>query len=551
MNSPLHTILKIKKFSNLTNKSSNYINKFSENKMKNLDKRDRYYIVFIEITRYFETSKFYREVFLPRMDKRTSFMRMNRKFTPLTQEQFEEQKKILKINNTYDEYSSRQDIPLFTYITNDTNQFENWSAIRIFEWWRDLRMSEIQKREWPVLDAVKYLFINQFMRIMNSYLKYGVHKHDKLAFDKLEEYLRLVDVFYESGGQYQHLLNAHLAFCEWFSARFIGGLLFESGRNNDKKYVNSRIYSNKKRDKYKKLIIDYFSLTCKNNNGILVIPLSFFQKESNFINIYTGPFIVFLGVNYRTHDVNNYFYEFYSPYHQIHHDFKCHASILIDNYNKLYRINEFNKSEFNDKPITLLQNNDILLFEKRCKFLSIVSLIKNDEFKKLLWYILHENPYYFFLNNIDFFNINILFMKLNEIINIKQNNYVFNGINKKYSIDSIYILICACIIYFMFEFLELNFIQKISIIIDRSTTTVLFDGIPLVILEIIIQRTTVNILFINPEIESFINLSTLFERTGFQFIPIIRSKINNNKVGKILTNSYYKRISQLQQAQPN
>jgi hypothetical protein len=103
----------------------------------------------------------------------------------------------------------------------------------------------------------------------------------------------------------------------------------------------------------------------------------------------------------------------------------------------------------------------------------------------------------------------------------------------------------------MFEFLELNIIQKISITVDGSTTTVSFDGIPLVILEIRIESKYVNILYINPEIESFINLSALFERTGFQFIPIIRSKINNNKVKKILTNSYYKRISKLQQSQPN
>ena len=40
----------------------------------------------------------------------------------------------------------------------------------------------------------------------------------------------------------------------------------------------------------------------------------------------------------------------------------------------------------------------------------------------------------------------------------------------------------------MFEFLELNIIQKISITVDGSTTTVSFDGIPLVILEIRIGK---------------------------------------------------------------
>ncbi len=532
-NSPLHTILKIDKFSNLTSKKLNYMNQFENNEIKHLVKRHHYYSVFMEITRYFEKSKFYREVFLPRMDKRTLFMRMNRKFTPLTQEQFEEQKNKLKINNTYDKYSRRQDIPLFTYITTDPNQFENWSAIRIFEWWRSLRMSKIPKREWQIFDAVKYLFINQFMRIINSYLKYGVDRRDKLAFNSLKEYLRLVDVFYESGGQYQHLLNVQLAFCEWFSARFIGGLLFESGRNNEQKYVNSGIYINEKKDNYKKLIIDYFRLTCKNYNGILIIPLSFFQKESKFINIYTAPLIVFLGINYRTHTENNDFNELYSPYGQIYHDFEFHSEILIENYNKLYGINEFNKSNI------LIENNDISLFKERCKFLTIISLINNDEIKIVLWSILHETPitYTYFNNFMLFFNIKILLEKL------------IKGIEGYYNYVT-YTLICACIVYFMFEFLELNIIQKISITVDGSTTTILLDGIPLFILEIQTKSKTVIILYTNPKIESSINLSALFERTGFQFIPIIRSKNNNNKVNRILRDSYYKRIYQLQQSQP-
>lgn len=535
MNNPLHTILKISKFSNLTNKSGNYINKFKNNEQDNLLKRQHYYLVFMKITTHFEKSKFYKKEFLQRMDKRTSFMRMNRKFIPLTQEEFEEQKKKLQINNTYDEYSSRQEIPLFTYITNDPNQFENWSAIKIFEWWRSLRMSGIPKREWNVFEAVKYLFINQFMRIMNSYLKYGVDRIYDLAFTELQKYLSLVDVFYESGGQYQHLLDAHLAFCEWFFKRFNQGLLFESGRSNEFKYVSSNSYTNYKKKDYKIKIIDFFNKTLEDNIFILLIPLSFFQKESKFINIYTAPLIVFLGINYRTHYINNDFYELYSPYGQIYHDFNFHSQILIDNYSLLYKNVNNNIS-------------DILLFEERCKFLTIVSLINNNEFKKLLWFILHEVRYDFFLSNIDFFNIRILFIKLNETIDIRQNNknkFLFTG----YSVDSIYTLICACIIFFMFEFLELNIIQKISITVDGLTTTVSFDGILLVILEIKAILKNVNILFINPEIESFINLSALFERTGFQFIPIIRSKINNNKVEKILTNSYYKRISQLQQAQ--
>jgi len=119
-----------------------------------------------------------------------------------------------------------------------------------------------------------------------------------------------------------------------------------------------------------------------------------------------------------------------------------------------------------------------------------------------------------------FFDINIILNTLIKVL-VVENNDVFNEIKSNYSINSIYTLIYACIVFFMFEFLKLNIIQKISITVDGSTTTVSFDGIPLVILEIKAVSKSVNILFINPEIESFINLSALFERTGFQFIPII------------------------------
>lgn len=474
-NSPLHTILKINKFSNLTQRNSSFLNKFpKESDMKNLLKRSHYDTVFSKIMYYFNKSTFYNEVFLPRMDKRTKFMRMNRKFTPLTQEQFEEQKEILQINNTYDGYSSRQEIPLFTYITNDPDQFENWSAIKIFEWWRSLRMSGIQKKEWPIFDAVKYLFINQFMRIMNSYLKYGVDKRDKLASDELLEYLRLVDVFYTNGGQYKHLLNAHLAFCEWFSARFIGGLLFESGRNNNEEYVSSSIYSNKKNsgsiytiEHAVLLIKEFFEETLKNDNAILFIPLSFFQKESKFINTYTGPFIVFLGVNYRTHSNSRRFQDNYSPFNQIIHDL-IHSKSCKSSYDQLYQRTDY---------------NDIELFEQRCKFLTIVSSINNDNCKKLLWLILHEISFFekyieeIFIRTIiesnTFFNFNILFERLNNIENygiglLKKYLIIESEDSEKLKLDAIYTLICVCIVFFMSNFLPLEYFQNLKIFVEES-----------------------------------------------------------------------------------
>ena len=306
-----------------------------------------------------------------------------------------------------------------------------------------------------------------------------------------------------------------------------------------------------------------FEITLLNENGILIIPLSFFQSENKFINLYSAPIIPLLGINYRTHPHLNIAY---LPFSQIDHDIRFHSKYLfiyylytIYDYNIFTEINKFkpmNEILKIELPINKLTIENIIatkktytnnytiinnLFEQRCKFLTLLSSIRNDEPKKLLWFILHE-IFFFYTISVEypllyFFDIKIMLNTLIEVL-LVENNDVFNEIKSNYSINSIYTLICACIVYFMFEFLELNIIQKISITVDRSTTTILLNGIPLFILVIDERNKYVNILYTNRQIESFINLSALFERTGFRFIPIIRSKNNNNKVHKILGKLY-------------
>jgi hypothetical protein len=344
--------------------------------------------------------------------------------------------------NSFNKYQERYDTPLFTYIYEDKDQFENWSAIRIFEWWRNLRMSgtqfstfiqKIPKLEWPVLDAVKYLFINQILHILNSYRKYGISDESHWAFDELIKYLQLVDIFYTRGGQYQYLLDAHLAYCEWFSARFIGGLLFERSREH---FVNSKKYNiNNIKKKSQNISIPFlknkFNESLKDTNYILIIPLSYFQKESKFINTYSAPILPFLGINQRTHD-NLEMYN-YSPKNQIAHDFSYHSKLICSSYMMLYQKENY---------------YDIMLFSQRCKFLTIVSLIDNNNLKILLWYILHE-IFFFDETDINFFNFNILFQKLNEQ---ETYNILFPAFNNsQILIPSIYTLTCACIIFFMFQ----------------------------------------------------------------------------------------------------
>ena len=54
--------------------------------------------------------------------------------------------------------------------------------------------------------------INQILHILNSYRKYGITDTNHCAYIELNKYLRLVDVFYKSGGQYQYLLDQSHSF---------------------------------------------------------------------------------------------------------------------------------------------------------------------------------------------------------------------------------------------------------------------------------------------------------------------------------------------------
>jgi len=394
-----------------------------------------------------------------RVDKNRKIMRLNTKFNKLSVLNFRTKQSELRITtNSFNKYQERYDTPLFTYIYEDKDQFENWSAIRIFEWWRNLRMSgtqfstftqKIPKQKWPVFDAVKYLFINQILHILNSYRKYGISDSDKShwAFDKLQKYLQLVDVFYKSGGQYQYLLDAHLGYCRWFNVRFIRGLLFETGIKNT--YSNTSTYILSKNDSVIESIRTLFNYTLEDTNSILFAPSSYFQKESKFINTYSAPLIVFLGVNYRTHIDHNNFKSVYSPEGQLFHDISLHYSRMLI------------KSNYNN--IKIDSNKDVMLFAKRCKFLMIVSLIKDDNVSKLLWDILHETSHNIFKDN--FFNMNILLTNLlNDVIkayywttfaiprNLKTD--ILNGINK---------LRDVCIIFFICQYLFLNEIKQIKI----------------------------------------------------------------------------------------
>jgi hypothetical protein len=96
-------------------------------------------------------------------------------------------------------------------------QFERWSPEEMYNWWLKL--------EWKILDAVFFLFINQISCICNSYIRYSIKKNSntKNVFKEelrlLSEYFKLLDEFYNNGGEYGLLIDTHIAFCFWFQHR--------------------------------------------------------------------------------------------------------------------------------------------------------------------------------------------------------------------------------------------------------------------------------------------------------------------------------------------
>ena len=271
-----------------------------------------------------------------------------------------------------------------------------------------------------------------------------------------------------------------------------------------------------------------FAESLKYTNYILIIPISYLQKQSKFNNFYSAPIIPFLGINYRTHDNTQLFYIEYSPKNQITHDFYYHSRLICSSYMLLYQeINYY----------------DVQLFLQRCKFLTIVSLINNENLKILLWYILHE-IFFFNETEINFFNFNILFTKLNDIETYKILLPLFY--DKPKLTQSIYTLICACIIFFIFQSLSLNGISQISIEIKQYITKISLNNTHLLILEINSELKQIRILYLNNNInQKIIDGINYILQFGWN---IIDSQQNIQKQIKIYMNQIINK-HRLQQSQ--
>lgn len=369
----------------------------------------------------------------------------------LTSKNFNELQKIGKISIINEEkgnlniqlnkfVNNKEKLRYFTFGSKQRKQFENYSPQEMFDWWLQLRLSNIPKRNWQILDSVFFLLVNQITTICNSYIQYG-YAENKDTLHNLRIYLDKLDEFYKGNGRYELLLGLQLSFCDWFESRMnsnpnnitkkrIVKIYKEPESNNDNKaQIEELFIKNQNINKFKIVeqdyiknrkfkvdlsyiigkLTEYFMETLKDSNFSLLIFTSYFQNIKKFLSFYSIPVIQILGLPWKTHDM-----ESYSPYYQIYHDFIHAQDKKLDKYlTQLYQSNRNNYYKdvkiFKLKELFLTKLRDFPIDKKQ-----------KDDAEKFLWWFLHEYsnyPKYKNPKNIDFFQIDTFKSQLESFLN--------------------------------------------------------------------------------------------------------------------------------------
>jgi hypothetical protein len=135
------------------------------------------------------------------------------------------------------------ELRFFTLGSKTRTQFESWTPMEMFIWWKKLRESNIPKNKWKIIDAVFFLFINQLSQIINIYMlnfklnfylffdektpinKYKIDRYQNKddindpylkSLFYFEKYLEGLDNFYSTGGEYGLLLEVQSLYYEYY-----------------------------------------------------------------------------------------------------------------------------------------------------------------------------------------------------------------------------------------------------------------------------------------------------------------------------------------------
>jgi hypothetical protein len=332
-----------------------------------------------------------------------------------------------------------KELKMFINGSNENpSQFETWSAEKMYKQWLLLRLSDIEKPDWQIMDYVFFLFINQISCILNSYILYG-NINSKLELEAYNEYLKELDEFTENGGLYKNLLNVHLLFCKWYEIRIKSDTrkskkrlvkindidenklsnLFRKSENKMVAYRNVTHDNEKKtkNDTYdyffistKRSINELFNYTLNPNNYSMLIFTSYFQNVEKFNRLYASPIFPILGIPFKTHDGR-----FYSAIGQVWHDY-LHLQPLVNYFKHLYPLKNWNNIN-SSKKIYDIQ----VFFEKMLFLLKLDEKKESKNAKHLLWWILHEQQFLILKNNESLNERYQLFFDIKKLKSILEN----------------------------------------------------------------------------------------------------------------------------------
>jgi hypothetical protein len=382
----------------------------------------------------------------------------------------------LRVSKT--ELKKTRELKMFRNGSNQNpEQFETWSAEKMYKQWLLLRLSKIEKPNWPIMDYVFFLFINQISCMLNSYVIYGTHTSDGNIDlneqQKYNEYLQKLDEFIKNGGLYKDLLDVHLLFCEWYDIRILFAITHKKKRlikisKHDNRDINGLFKKNNEmcitfrkiinesslgsiRDTYT-FIRNTFNKTLNLRNFILFIFTSYFQNIKKSNQLYSFPVIPILGIPYKTHDGN-----IYTPKVQFMHDYTHVENSLIPYFHNLYTDTNNSNERIDDikvffeKMLFLMKLNESSIGEK-----------KIDNAHYFLWWYLHENSFLYMYklqqtdnnryNMYSFFDILLFKSDLEKLIELllKKNNKLktktnfYNSENYSELLESIQLLVKIC-----------------------------------------------------------------------------------------------------------
>ena len=299
------------------------------------------------------------------------------------------------------------ELKMFTEGSNENpEQFETWSAEKMYKEWLLLRLSDIKKPNWQIMNYVFFLFINQISCMLNSYILYG-NINSELEVEAYKKYLTELDEFTKNKGLYKDLLDVHLLFCKWYEIRIKSDTRNLKKRivkiNKNKNNLNTLFKKSKEqiivyrnithdntKNKYEwvftraeRQIRELFYNTLKSKNYCMLIFTSYFQNFKKSNRLYASPIFPILGIPFKTHGGR-----FYSAIMQIEHDY-LHLRPLIVFYDYLYPETVNSNEKIND---------DTKIFFEKMLFLEKLNRTKeSDNAEHFLWWILHEKEFLYLM----------------------------------------------------------------------------------------------------------------------------------------------------------